>query len=513
MFFSKIHFLFSFLLGKHNARDATLITTCLSLFSKAFGYARTLLVAYLFGATAFVDAYYVAFGAVTFIGGMLHNAIEATLIPNMVQSDEKSAHDLFSTIFIALMVFVLFIILILFYFPMQYIKIFASTFDLERIEYAANMVRWLLPILIGQVAIALFSAWANYKNRFALPSTIMAFANISVILILLALYPIMGDYALSAFQSVGYVLLALLMYWVSSDAPLRPKKSLPRSVIRKVSYEAALRIATTGAFFLYTLIDRYFASSLTIGNVAAISYANLIFIQPTGLTGNAFSIYFVRANETVKSPKESKELLSIALFVAFSYFLPAAILLSILSKTIVIVLLGHGAFDANAVNMTYPCLAILTLGLPIYIWNMIIDKHAMAIGRLRTLLLWGYIGVLGNFFLDSLFVEPFGAPGLCAATVIMWYISTICKMLFFCRDILWRICKTLIPQVVIVAIWAIPLYFATLGRIYAPLLGGIAIISLHYLLCDKLGIFNRIPKGWRPVAVISVFAQRIRLFF
>ncbi|MDL2297781.1 polysaccharide biosynthesis C-terminal domain-containing protein [Synergistaceae bacterium OttesenSCG-928-D05] len=510
MLTTKIKNLFSFLLGKHNARNATIITTGLSLFSRVFGYARTLLIAYLFGATAFVDAYYVALGAVSFIPGILSSTIETAILPNMIQSNEDDARNLFGLIFRALAIFTVLLAAILLTFPEPYIRVFARTFDSTRIAYASGMVKWLLPLAISTLAIALFSAWANYKNCFAVPNTIMAFANILLIPILLILYTLIGDTALPAFQGLGFALLVLVMWYTLRDAPLQPKKPLPPELIRKVSGEVLLRILASGATFLYVLIDRYFASSLPTGNVAAISYANLLFAQPTGLTAAAFSIFFVRANERIALSEDSKELLFTTLFMAASYFLPMAILLSILSRPIIVILLGHGAFDTQAVALTYPCLAILALGLPVFIWNIFINKHAIAMGRLKIIAIWGYIGVCGNLFLDWLFVKPYGAPGLCAATIIMWHVSTICLMLFFCKETLWHLLKSLLPQILVITLWAIPLCYALQNmNILLSLAMGAGIGVVHFLLCEITGLFRFIPSKWRPVAITLLLINKL----
>jgi len=501
---------FAFLIGKHSARNATIITTALSLISRVFGYGRTLLIAYLFGATGFVDAYYVALGAVSFVPFTLNTTIEAAVLPAMIQNDKQTARDLFGFVFLAFSIITFLIMLLLLTFPTEYIKLFARTFDDTRIAYAAAMVKWLLPYAMGILLVGLFSTWANYENRFAAVSTVMAFANIFIITALLLLYPIMGETALAAFQSVGYIFLVIIIWYVLRGLPLYPQKKLPFSLMHRVSRDFLLRVFASGAALLFTIIDRYFASSLPEGNVSAISYAYLIFTQPTGLTAVAFAIYFVRANEAVASNKDNSELLSTTLLMVFSYFIPAAILLAIVANPIITLLLGHGAFDAKAIEMTYPCLAILALGLPVFICNMILSKHAMALGKLKILITWEYFGVLGNIILNWALVSKYGAAGLCLATVIMWHISTTGLMLFFCRSYLHLLLKLVAPQMLITLLWRIPLYFLTRSGIYLPLIFVICVGIAHYLLCEKYGFFAKIPTRWRPSIIAEALFQRFR---
>lgn len=505
--------IFTKLIGKQSARNATVLTTGLSLLSKVLGCARTWLLAYLFGATGVVDAYYIAAGAVSLIPLSLNSTMESALLPNMIQNDNATAKDLFAYAFRIFFIFSFVLILLMFLFPTQCIKLFAPTLDNERITYAADMVKWLLPYAFATVAIGLFRAWGDYQNRFAAVGTILASTNIFLIAALLILHPIMGDKAIAAFQSAAFIPLVIILRYVLRDIPLQPRQKLPQTLIRKASLDMLLCITASCAGFLYILVDRYFASSLPEGNISAISYAHLIFTQPLSLTAAAFSIYFVRANETVSSSKsENQRLFSTTLFMAWSYFLPAAALLSILARPVVAILLGHGAFDATAVALTSKCLAVIALGTPIFICNSIIHKHIIAIGKLKTLVAWNYIGILGNIILNALLVKRYGAPGLCAATVIMWHVTSLCLIFISGGEILLPLLKELLPQFIIVLLWAAPLYITMGNGTFIPLLAGIVIGLLHYLLCDRYGVYAKIPERWRPTAFLKLLASQAKLF-
>ena len=497
------------LLGKHSARDATIITMILTMVSRPLGYVRVLLVAYFFGASAFVDAYYVVFGAIGFITGTIQGTVESAVIPKLLQNEKETAQDLFGWVARAIFIGSILISIIILVFPEQFIRIFASTFDNERITYAANMVKWILPGTIAFLWIGIFTMWANYEKRFAVSNAVLVFSNIIGIPVLLILYPIMKNYALPAFQSIVFVILFFCMWYIVKDIPLYPKKKLPQQLLRKTGGDALFCLAASGAGFLYTIVDRYFASSLAVGNVSAISYAQLIFSQPTGLMGAAMSIYLVKASEAAKSKEDSENQIFAALYMAWSYFFPVAIILSVLSAPVVKILLNYGAFDANAVALTTPCLAVTALGLPIIVWLAIISRYAQAFGRLRLLATWSYAGIFGNFFLDWLFVKPYGAPGLCAATTIMWVVSTFFFMLMLTPKILWRLCRSLFLQTIIVIAWAVPLYFSLKAGIFWSLSAGVFAGAAHIIICELTGIFNPIPVQWRPISILKTFYDRV----
>lgn len=505
----KIAGFITFLLGKQDARNAAVINTALSSAGKALGYVRTLLTAYLFGASAFVDAYYVASGAVAFISGTIERSVEAAVIPKLVQNDGDTAASLFAFTTRAALAVIIALFLLISLFPGQFIHIFARAFDPARLSMAGGMVKYILPWGIASVIMSLLAAWANCQNRFSVPSIVYSLSNVFVISALLLLYPVFREKALPISQSAGFAVLACLMWLAVGGAPLRARTRVEPRLRRSVGRDALFSMAWSGAVFIYSVVDRYFASSLPTGNVSAISYAQLIFQHPVGIIGSALTIYFVRASEAAKSEKDSGPLLFTTLFMAWSYFLPAAILLATLAAPIIKLLLGYGAFDARAVALTAPCLAVTALGLPILICNMVIGKYALAEGKLRALVIWSYIGVAGNVILDWLLVGPFGAPGLCAATTIMWHVSTLCLMAAFAPRILKQLIKSLWPQAAIVAVWATPLYFATREGVVLPILLGAAAGLAHLLLCEKAGLFGRIPERWRIGAIVKALLGRL----
>jgi len=498
-----------FLLGRQGARDAAIISSAFSAAGKVMGYARTLLTAYFFGASAFVDAYYVAFGAVAFITGTLERSMEAAVMPKLVQNDEATAAALFSFVAQASVAVITAISLLILLFPDRFILIFASTFDAPRVAIAGGMVRWALPWGVAAIIMSLFSAWANYTNRFIAPSAVYSLSNVFTIPALLLLYAPLKETALPASQSVGFIILAFCMRLAVGRVPFRAGSGVSPDLKIAVVKDAALSMVWSGAVFIYAVVDRYFASSLPAGNVSAISYAHLVFQHPLGVMGAALTIYFVRASEAARSKPESESLFFTALFVAWSYSFPAAILLSLLANPVIELLLGYGAFDARAVALTSPCLAVTALGLPVLICNIVVGKYALAVGRLKALIAWSYVGVVGNAVLDWFLVKPLGAPGLCAATTVMWYVSTLCLTNLLAPGVLKKLTKTLWAQAAVAAAWALPFYYVTRTGVFIPLLLGAFIGTAHILLCEKLGLLDRMPEQWRAGCILRAAGRKI----
>lgn len=507
--YSKVKNTFIFLLGKHNARNAAIVTTTLTLASRLFSYVKILLIAYFFGASAFVDAYYIAYGAIFFITGTMQGTLESAVLPKLVQNDKETAENIMGWVVHRSVILCLIVSAIIIAFPEQFIKIFARSFDQQRITYAADLIKWILPGALSLLFVGILTMWANYKERFAVSNTITVFSNILAIPTLVLLYPLIENYALPAYQSIVYFVLAICMWRILKGVPMTCHGRLPSKLMSKINSDILLCLISGGAGFIYTLIDRYFASSLPTGNVSAITYAQMIFSQPIGFMGAAMSVYLVRASSAAKTTGDVEGQLYTALYIAWSYFFPASILLSVLAEPTVKVLLGYGAFDARAIALTVPCLSVMALGLPIMVWLTIIGRYAQATGKLRLLAVWSYIGVGGNFFLDWLFVDPYGAPGLCAATAIMWGVSTVFLMMMLVPKITWRLCRSLILQTIIVLAWGLILLTLRGENTYLSLFIGGIVGLVHIFLCDRIGLFDSIPRQWRPTAIGSLFLHKI----
>lgn len=498
----------NFLLGRQNARNAIVINIALSSVGKILGYARTLLTAYLFGASAFVDAYYVASGSVAFIIGTIERSIESSVMPKLVQNNGATAASLFAVTAGTVMTITAAISFLIFIFPEQFIMIFARTFDPTRVTYASCIVKWILPWGAASIIMSLFSIWANYQNRFSTPTAVYTLSNVFIISALLLLRPILRDMALPASQSVSYIIMAFLMWGAVGSIPTRPRGRVAGQLKRAVTSDSLLSMIWSGAVFIYAVVDRYFASSLSIGNVSAISYAQLIFQHPLGIAGTAFTIYFVRASEAAGSKQESESLFFTTLYMLWSYSLPVSVLLFLLANPLVKLLLGYGAFDARAVALTAPCLAVTALGLPILMCNMIVGRYALANGKFKALVIWSYAGVIGNAALDWFLVKPFGAPGLCAATSIMWYASTLGMMALFAPCVLKKLLAALRPHTAAAAAWAIPLYFVTRNGVLLSLASGVIVGIVHVLLCEKFGMFEEIPTQWRVGRLLKTLYRK-----
>jgi putative peptidoglycan lipid II flippase len=497
-------------------RASVIVSSIAQITIKPIGYLRLVLIAYLFGAAAGVDAYYIASGAVSLIMGLAVSIVQTAVLPNLMRlstNDDAAARSFFAYVIRFVLLWGGVAAIVVMIFPSECIWLFASTLDGERAGIARDMLLMLIPMGYAQLISALLSVWANYKKIYSLINIINALASPAGLLILIILIPFLGVYSVALSLSIVNIIISIVTLYLLRDIPLFPKTSIPEDVIKNTAKDAVLCIAMLGAGTFYTVADRWFAAGLEAGNISAISYSSqivslmMIFV---GLTSQMHLTYSSRISENAELLKES---LNKSLAIGWAYMLPLACTAAALSFPIIKLSFGYGAFDERAVSLTSSCFAILALVTPFSVWSAIMVNFGLATSRLSLILKVSYISVFCNVFLDWLFAPIWGAAGLCAATSLnqgvigIYYIYQIAPSGTFGRQF-----PSLIKQAIFSSIWAIALYLIS-DYIFISIIIGILMVTIHLFTCEYFGWLEAVPESWRPRAMLQVVLFRIRNVF
>jgi len=494
-------------------RASVIVSTIAIMFTKPIGYVRLVLIAYLFGASAGIDAYYIASGAVSLIMGLAVSIVQTAVLPNLMKlssSNDAAARSFYAHIIRFVLVCGGLAAIVVMVFPSECIWLFASTLDSERAGVAKNMLLLLLPMGYVQLISALLGIWANYKKIYSLINVINAVASPAGLLILLTLIPFMGVYAVALSLSIVNIIFTIITFYLLRDIPFIPKTSIPEDIIKKTAKDAVMCIGILGAGTFYTVADRWFAAGLEAGNVSAISYSSqiaslmMIFV---GLTSQMYLTYSSRVSENGALLKES---LNKSLAIGWAYMLPLASVASVLSFPIIKLIFGYGAFDERAISLTAPCFAILAAVTPLSVWTTIMSYFGIATSRLKLILTVSYVSVCFNVLLDWLFAPIWGAAGLCAATSLnqgaigIYYIYKMAPGGTFSRQI-----PSVIKQISFSSAWALVLFFISDNTIISVVMG-IVMVPVHLFACEYFGWLEPVPESWRPRAMLEVVLSRVK---
>jgi peptidoglycan biosynthesis protein MviN/MurJ (putative lipid II flippase) len=493
--------------GVQGTRTGALVSTVVGALSKPVGYLRTLLLAWLFGASAGMDAFYLAMGILSLIGQIVSDVAESALLPRLPRLGEERSKALLARAFLYFAIGVLLVSLGVLAFPRACVTFFARRFDAARLETASAMLRLLVPWAVGAIMLSLLSVWNVYRGRYSLNITLMCLGHATLIPLIFFLSRVLGVYAVPASFSLMFAVLFLTVFRLTGDFPVRaPAVSLPEGTWRSLGWDCLLCLGIVGADSLYQLVDRYFAAALPPGNISAINYAGQIYMLPLGLLAPALLIYLGRASALAADPLEARNHLGSVMVISWLYLFPPSLALVCLAPVVVKLLLGYGAFDARAVAMTAPCMAAAAWALPLLMWGQILTRYARACGRLRTILVvsWGALAL--NAFLDWLFVPRWGAPGLCAATGLTWGGSALVYSLLLVRPCLRGVLGGVWKGTAAFAAGALLVAAAGLSPVWT-VAGEACALAVYFLLGERLGFFEDVPGAWRPAELLRLMLR------
>lgn len=497
-----------------SSRGAASIVAVVSLLGKAVGYVRVVLIAYFFGASAGVDAFYVAWGAVVFFTALAKSAVDMSLLPELsrVNGEETgSGKSLVAAVWWFVVAFSLVGAVGGMIAPGVVIRLFALGFDAERIRIGAVMVLCLIPFGVAAFLRPVVDAWQLHRGRVAVPGVVEALFNIVTIPVFLGGIFFWGVFSLPVSMSVGNVSLLLLSLLIVGDFPLRPG-AIPWRSVKIVMKAAGVAVAVAGVSGLYQVTDRFFASTLEEGSIAALSYAEVVFSLPNAVLLPVLLIYYAKicafsANRQERMEIATKQTLAIA----WGYFIPVGMCFVALGRPLVSLWFGYGALGKDAVDLTGLCLTLYALCLPLSVVLSVLQRYLLAGQLLGKIVLLNVLGVLLNAFFDWLLAPRFGAPGIAMATTCVLF-SVVAVFHFYAFPSgLDKVTVCFVAMQTLIALaWGIPLFVWGLRSELLPCVAGMASLALHLFYGDARGLFGILPEQWRPLEVLRFLVTRVR---
>ena len=490
--------------------------TAASFASKPLGYVRVLIIAWAFGTSAGMDAFYLASGIAMLFVTSFTTAMESAVLPELAllqaNEGEESVKNLMAIVFWTLLVLTAFFVAGLFFFSEGLVRFFARGFDPERLRMGGQMLLWLLPFSIASALRAPLDIWATHRQQYTLPSLCALIFNVIAIPSLLLFIPIIGVYSVALCMGIGTVASTLLLWFVLDDLPLK-FSFIPWKSLKQVGNNTVLCIAVVGSSGLYIMVDRYFASLLPVGSVSAISYASYIFGLLTALVSPPLFIFLAKASALMaEDPNAAEAYLHKALAVGFSYFTPLGLFVAALSYPLVVLSLGWGAFGQLSVDATSIALAAYCIGLPFAVLSIVLYRFAQAQQRLAVVVFMTYILIGVNALLNWFFSKWWGVGGLALATTCVQFFSFLYLSVIFIKKPL-AIFKgwTAIVQILFSALcasimWGLSLYFGDI----VSLVISVFLCFGYFYISDRLCLFEALPENWRPIYLFKSLSDKLR---
>ena len=356
----------------------------MTMLSRIAGLAREILFARAFGASAFTDAFNIAFRIPNllrrlFAEGAFSQAFVPILAEYKNQKGDAATKDLIDHVATVMMWAMLVTCIIGIVGTPILIYFIATGFKNNPDAFHASVVmtRIMFPYIGFMSFVALAGGILNTWREFKIPAFTSVLLNVAFIVTSLFVVPFIKEpmhamYAMACAVFVGGVMQvalqipALMKIGMLPRIALNPAISFKDLGVRRILKKMGPAVFAVSAAQISLMVNMNIASRLTQGSVSWLAYADRLMEFPTALLGVALGTILLPSLSKAHADKNTEEyssLLDWGLRLTVLLALPSAVGLATLSLPLTATLFHYGKFDAISVAMTSKILICYGVGL------------------------------------------------------------------------------------------------------------------------------------------------------
>jgi putative peptidoglycan lipid II flippase len=421
--------------------------------SRILGLIREQVLAGLFGAGYFIDAYVVAFRIPNllrdlFAEGALSSAFVTVFTDYDQKKGPKETWKLANNVLTTLFVIVGTLTLLGIFFAGDIIMLMAPDFSRipGKIALTRDMTVIMFPFFILVSLAAAVMGMLNTKGYFFIPAMSSAFFNLGSIVsgvILAFVFPRFGQPAIVG-MAVGTLIGGFLQLAIQLPSlhrvgfHLRPVLSFRDEGLRRVIKLMIPAIIGLSATQINIFINTYFAASCEQGSVSWLNYAFRLMQFPIGVFGVAISVATLPVVSRHASNKDLTQLKSAylsALVMAFALTIPASCGLVILARPIIKLIFEHGRFTGYDTLHTAEALSFYAIGLFAYASVKIVVPVFYALNDTKYPVIASFMAVVVNILVVTLTIGHFQHKAIAFSTSITMIMNFIFLSLILYRKV------------------------------------------------------------------------------
>jgi putative peptidoglycan lipid II flippase len=407
------------------------VVTVLLIFSRLLGFLRETAIAYRFGTTAQTDAYLVAATLPGILFLAFNEAVKTAFIPVYGEYHRKGEGGAFAlTVYVVMGVLLVLTSGVLVLAAPLVVSLVAPGFEGEAYGAAVRMSRVLLPGLLFMGLGGLSSGVLHTKKNFVVPAVTAFPGNIIIIFAAVVLGARFGIMGLAWATLAGFAgqLLVQLPAVAGLGVFKRERLVWKHPGLKKMAVLLPPVMVGGAAIELKSIVDRIFGSLLPEGSIAALNFANRIYLLPNSILVLSLLvvIYPVLVELHVEGRvKEFKETLRQGIGLVIVLVFPMMVGLVVLREPVVRLLFERGAFDAAATEATAFALAFYSLGLVGLGWQLLMNRAFYAVKDTvtPTAVTVALVGL--NIFFNWLLIRPLAHGGIALGTALSINIGTV----------------------------------------------------------------------------------------
>jgi putative peptidoglycan lipid II flippase len=395
----------------------------MNMMARLLGFIRETAIAGVFGATAFTDAYQVAYTMPYFLQMVLGTALVSSIVPVVIRKISEGREDEAWKIASITMnwtgILMAGLTLLCMAGARFLVSVTAPGFEGETANMAVRMTVIMFPSIILMGVGMLMTGILNARQKFAVASAAPAVSSLIIILGVL-LFGRSNPYALPAATLLSFLGFMLIQIPALRQAGFRYVFSfdLRNPQVRGIFANLLPIFIGTATYQIYLAINRFFASGLSEGSISALNYASKLMNLPLGIFVSAVSsaIFPLLAAQAMEKDRtlltgSINRGLKLVLLVT----LPAAAGLMALRVPIVQLLFERGAFDRQATLLTASALLWFGPGMGAMAASQVLTRAYYAMGDARTPLWMGLVSIAVNIVASMLLMPRMDQGGLALA--------------------------------------------------------------------------------------------------
>lgn len=404
--------------------------------SRVLGFVREVMFAYLFGASAMMDAFRVAFRIPNLLRDLL---AEGTLTPAFIpmfsdyytRKGKEEAKRFISLMLGAILLITSGITIIGIAFAPTWVKLVSFGFTKTPNKYwlTVQLTQIMFPFLMFISIGALVMGVLNFFNHFFTTGVAPACFNIAIIGCGLLLSKKLGIQAIAIGALIGGGLqLVYQLPWLYKEGYIALPKIKFDKDIRKVFYLMLPIAIGYGAGKINVIVNTLIASFLGDGVISWLGYAFELMFIPVGVIGVAIAnvaLPFASKETSAENKLEFKNTIRISLIYGVLASVVVAIGLWVFATPICKIIYERGSFTAQDTLATASALKFYCLGIPGLILTKILATNFYALKDTKKPMLASFVTVVVNAGLALTLVRVLDFKGIALATSLSNLVNTI----------------------------------------------------------------------------------------
>lgn len=400
----------------------------ITLISRVLGLARSVVVAYYFGASAGTDAFFSAFKISNFFRQLLgEGALGTSFIPmyneKVGKDGEEEGKKFIFSILNIVFIFSVIVSVGMIIFSDEIISVIVNGFSAETKIIASDLLKIMSCYFIFISLSGMICAILNNFKYFVVPASTSIFFNLAILGGAIFFGKTYGIKAMAYGVLFGGFLqfIIVLPNFFQKVGMYRLKIDFKDIYLKRIFYLMLPMLVGIVARQFNTIVDQFFASYLETGGVSALENATRIYNLPIGVFGISIStvIYPTLSRKIVNKDfsaveEDIKKGLNILLFLV----VPSTIVLTLYSTDVVRLIFEYGKFSRRAVEITSDSLFYYSIGLYFYTAIHLMTRAFYGMKNSRDPVKFSILAIMINVVLNMLFIRTLQYKGLALSTSI-----------------------------------------------------------------------------------------------